>query len=106
MNDRTDNSKTSETSETPVTETSHEQAIVVESSSESKNTINIYKYLENFDSKKLYHVFVINRPERSLCNIIKLNEFQVTKLLDSPPETRPDMCPECETVKEMIDYED
>lgn len=62
-----------------------------------------YKYLEDFTSRTIYHVFVVERLERSLCNMVKLNEYQTTKLLDIPPELRPKMCADCETVKEMID---
>ena len=65
-----------------------------------------YKYLEDFTSRTIYHVFVAERLERSLCNIVKLNEYQTSKLLDTPPELRPKMCPDCETVKEMIDNEE
>lgn len=64
-----------------------------------------YKYLEDFTSRIIYHVFVVERLERSLCNMVKLNEYQTTKLLDTSPELRPKMCPDCETVKEMIDNE-
>ncbi len=66
----------------------------------------VYMYIEDFTSKTIYHVFVSERPERSLCNMVKLNEFQTTKLLSSPPELRPNMCSDCETVKEMIDCEE
>lgn len=66
---------------------------------------NNYKYLEDFTSRTIYHVFVVERPERSLCNITRLNEYQTSKLLDTPPELRPKMCPDCETVKDMIDNE-
>lgn len=64
-----------------------------------------YKFLEDFTSRTIYHVFVVERPERSLCNMIKLNEYQTSKLLDTPPELRPKMCSDCETVKEMVDNE-
>jgi len=62
-----------------------------------------YKYLEDFDSRMIYHVFVNERPKRSLCNLFDLNEFQVAKLLDSPPELRKILCADCNTIKEMID---
>lgn len=63
-----------------------------------------YLYLEDlYGSKIIYHVFIKEKPNKSLCNMLQLNAFQVSKLLADPPLHRPTMCPDCFTVKEMID---
>lgn len=71
----------------------------------TESTEKTYKYLEDFHERDVYHVFVVDRIERSLCNFVALSTHQVKKLLDQPPKLRNKMCEDCKIVKEMVDNE-
>lgn len=56
-------------------------------------------YIENF--LRGYHIVLSNRKEKTICNMMSLDQASQEMLLTTPPKNRR-LCKDCEIVLEMI----